>query len=136
MRTDGVSNDGAAAKVTNFDGSGKKVRPVGQREYQKVSLPKNMKIAVTPLVLTPFAPFRIAPDCTKALESQETYYFKLTLYHGPFVSCRIAPDCTKTRAVPESSSLAEPRSSCVRMLCVFIHIYIYIYREREILYKQ
>ena len=27
LRTNGVSGNGAAAKVTNFDGSGKKVRP-------------------------------------------------------------------------------------------------------------
>ena len=59
---------GPLQKVMNFDRLGKKVRPgtfgkikVGQREYpkNKKSLSKNIKIAVTPLVLTPFVSFRI-----------------------------------------------------------------------------
>ena len=61
----GIDTNGTAAKVMNFDRSGKNVRPgtfgeikVGYREYPKVPLSKNMKCALTPLVLTPFVPFR------------------------------------------------------------------------------
>ena len=49
LRTNGVNTNGAAAKVIKFDGSTQKV-PVN-----------NMKVAVTPLVLTPFVPFRGLP---------------------------------------------------------------------------
>ena len=64
--TDGVHTPGAAAKVMSFGRLGKKVRPgtfgkmkVSQREYPKSpSVKQNMTFAVTPLVLTPFVPFR------------------------------------------------------------------------------
>ena len=69
LRTNRVITNGAAAKVMTFDRLGNKLRPgtfgnvkVGSREYPKRypkrSLSKNMNIAVTPLVLTPFFPFR------------------------------------------------------------------------------
>ena len=65
LRTNGVNTDGAAAIVTNFDRLGRKVRSgtsgeirVGEPKCPK-SLSKNMRFAVTPLVPTPFVPFRI-----------------------------------------------------------------------------
>ena len=66
LPTNGVSTNGAAAEVMDFDRLGKKVRPgtFGRINKgligvpQKVPLPKNMEFAVTPLVLTPFVPFR------------------------------------------------------------------------------
>ena len=60
LRTNGVNTNGATAKVTNFDGLGKEVRP-GTFGNIKVGYPKSpvkqLKFAVTPLVLTPFVPF-------------------------------------------------------------------------------
>ena len=65
LRTNGVSTDGAAAKVMVFERLGKKVRPVtfgktkvGYREYPKGPSVKDITFAATPLVLTPFVPFR------------------------------------------------------------------------------
>ena len=63
-----VNANGADAKVMNFDRLGKKGTPWHFWQYKsrltgvtKRSLPlsKNMKFAVTPLVPTPFVPFRI-----------------------------------------------------------------------------
>ena len=58
--------NGAAAEVMNFAGLGKRyaLACLGnhiQREYPQVSV-KNIKVAATPLVLTPFAPFPTAPS--------------------------------------------------------------------------
>ena len=50
LRTNGVSTNGAAAKVMNFDGLGKKVSPGTFRS--------DLKCAVTRVVLTPAVPFR------------------------------------------------------------------------------
>ena len=65
LRTNGVDTNGAAAEVMHFDRLGKKVRPgtFGKIKQvsgstRKVPLSKNMNFAVTPLVLTPFVPFR------------------------------------------------------------------------------
>ena len=65
MRTNGVNTNGADAKVMIFERLGKKVRPgtfgkinVGYRECPKSPSVKNIKFAVTSLVLTPFVPFR------------------------------------------------------------------------------
>ena len=64
LRTNGVSTNEDAAKAISVDRLGKKVRPdtfgkikVGSREYP-ICPSVNMKFAVTPLVLTPFVPFR------------------------------------------------------------------------------
>ena len=69
LRTNGVNTNGAAAKVMNFDRLhiGEKGTPCHFSEGKnrltgvpKKSLcQKNMKFAVTPLVLTPFVPFPI-----------------------------------------------------------------------------
>ena len=65
LRTNGVNANGAAAKVMNSDWLGKNVRhgtfgkiKVGERECPKSPSVENLKFAVTPLVLTPFVPFR------------------------------------------------------------------------------
>ena len=58
-------NEWVAARVMNFDSLGKKVlvRNIYQLSYiltdayPKVPLSKSVKIAVNPLVLTPFVPF-------------------------------------------------------------------------------
>ena len=61
LRTNGVIINGVAAKVMIFDRLGKKVCKIDrfcQIGIQQVPLSKNIKSAVTPLVLTPFVPFR------------------------------------------------------------------------------
>ena len=67
LRTNGVSTNGAAAEVTSFDRLGEKGTPchVWEEQWvsgstQKVPLSKHMKLAVIPLVLTPFVPFRMS----------------------------------------------------------------------------
>ena len=65
LRTSGVNTNGAA-KVRDFDRLGEKVRPGTFVETKnrltgvppKVPLSNSMKLAVTPLMLTPFVPSR------------------------------------------------------------------------------
>ena len=67
MRPNGVNTNGAAAKVMNVfrqieeqqvgPGTLGKIK-VGEREYPKSPSVKNINVAMTPLVLTPFVPFR------------------------------------------------------------------------------
>ena len=66
LQTSGVSANGAAAEVMQFDCLGEKVRPgtfgklkVGYRECPKSpSVNKKTQFAATPLALTPSVPFR------------------------------------------------------------------------------
>ena len=67
----GVSTNGAAAKVMSFAGLEKRYVLAfwGKQikwEYQQESLSKNTTVAVTPLVLTPFVPFRKWGACRVA----------------------------------------------------------------------
>ena len=70
LRTHGVNTNRAAAKVINFDRLGKKVCPgsagkINMKFAEGVPICQtNMIFAVTPLVLTPFVPFRapLAPE--------------------------------------------------------------------------
>ena len=56
LRTNEVNTNGAAAKVMNF--AGLENRYILAFEYQKTSLSTNIKFTLTPLVPTPFVPFR------------------------------------------------------------------------------
>ena len=67
LRTNGVNTNGAAAKELILADWVKKVRP-GTSGKIKVRLTKNMRFAVTPLVLTPFVPFR-EPSSLRRLAS-------------------------------------------------------------------
>ena len=58
----GVNTNGAAAKVMHFDSS-LKGEPKGSPRS------KNVKVAATPLVLTPFVPFRGPPATWEAPRS-------------------------------------------------------------------
>ena len=66
LQTKGVDTNGAAGKVIKFDRSRKKVRPWHFWQNQsgltgvtkQVTLSTTKTFAVTPLVLTPFVPFR------------------------------------------------------------------------------
>ena len=74
LRTNGVNTAGAAANVTNLDRLGKKGTPWHFWEdtsrltgVQSPSVKQHDVFAVTPLVLTPFVPFRqvVPPDSRK-----------------------------------------------------------------------
>ena len=60
LRTNGVDTNGVAAKVMKFDRLGKRYAKITDfdRLVPKLSLCQNIQFAVTPLVLTPFVPFR------------------------------------------------------------------------------
>ena len=61
LRTNGVNTNGVAAKVMSFDWWGKKVHKIDRGWLILIDwYPKSpcQKFAVTPLVLTPFVPFR------------------------------------------------------------------------------
>ena len=100
-----------AAKVINFDRLGKKVRPgasgeikVGYWEYPKRSLcQKKMKLAVAPLVMTPFVPFRTLSAVNPRTKNLEVQGF-------------------------DSVSFSMVRGSNIKLNYVlYVYIYIYIY---------
>ena len=72
LRTNGINTNGVAAKITMFYRLGKNVRDnyiwtdVDRLVPNKSLCQKNMNLAVTPLVLTPFVPFRtpVSTSCT------------------------------------------------------------------------
>ena len=91
LRKNGVNTNGATAKVTFFDRSGKRyaVALLGRYKYvngstQQVPLSKNMKFAVTPLVLTPFVTFREMrglPDAQKTFFGVPRAYYHHYYYY-------------------------------------------------------
>ena len=85
---------GPLQKVRNFDSLGKKIRPstFGKINYRltgvpKESMSKNMKFAVTPLVLTPLVPFRISAARSPGVPS-------------PLSTCRRGSEGQQTLATP------------------------------------
>ena len=58
LRTNGVNSNWVAAKVINFGGLGDNWQILTEWYPTSTSVEKNINFAVTPLVLTPFVPFR------------------------------------------------------------------------------
>ena len=98
LRTNGVNTNVAAAKVMIFDRLGEKVRPgtFGKiKGVPKKSQSKNMRFAVTPLVLTPAVPFRRKTACDN-----------LT-YEGGFRTCGERPLRNLGNWIPEGLTQAD-----------------------------
>ena len=105
LRVNGVSTNGAAAKLINLGRLGKKVRPgffgkikVGWRGYPKSPCHKNIEFAVTPLVLNPFVPFRSSQITITTTIIATTTSISISIYIS--ISITITSTITITSFVP------------------------------------
>ena len=111
LRTNGVSTNGAAAKVMKFDGLEKKVRPGTSGKInsrlagvpKKSLCPQKMKSAVTPVVLTPFVPLRTTFMGGNAGIYTGVQLINIYIYIYIYIYTHV---------------------------CVYIYIYIYIYSSK------